>query len=71
MLRAPGPLPMTRSMANSSSAGYSTSSTMRLRRWISSMKRMSACSRLVSTAARSPARSMAGPEVILTLTPIS
>ncbi|MNE79500.1 hypothetical protein D3C80_1759910 [compost metagenome] len=52
-------------------AGYSTSSTMGDRRWISSMNSTSWGSRLVSKAARSPGRSRIGPEVLLIDTPIS
>ena len=68
---ADGPLPMMMSMAKSSMAGYRISSTERLSRWISSTKRMSFSARLVSRAARSPGFSMAGPEVMRMLTPIS
>ena len=68
---AEGPLPMMMSMAKSSMAGYKISSTDRFRRWISSTKRMSFSLRLVSSAARSPGFSMAGPEVTRRLTPIS
>ena len=64
MERAAGPLPSTMSMRKSSMAGYSTSSTGRGRRWISSMNRTSPDSSLVSMAARSPARSRAGPDVV-------
>jgi len=59
------------SRAKSSRAGYSISSTVRLRRWISSMKRISWLRRLVRIAAKSPVRSMAGPDVVLILTPTS
>ena len=45
--------------------------TARLSRWISSTNRMSFSFRLVSRAAKSPAFSMAGPEVMRTFTPIS
>ena len=62
---------MMMSMAKSSMAGYKISSTDRFRRWISSTKRMSFSLRLVSSAARSPGFSMAGPEVTRRLTPIS
>jgi hypothetical protein len=51
--------------------GYRISSTVRLILWISSMKRISFCERLVRIAARSPAFSMAGPLVIRIFTPIS
>ena len=63
MLRALGPLPSTTSSLKSSNAGYSTSSTARGIRWISSTNKTSPSSRLVRIAARSPARSRAGPEV--------
>ena len=52
-------------------AGYRTSSTGRGRRWISSMNKTSPCWRSVSSAARSPARTRAGPEVMRSPTPIS
>ena len=55
----------------SSIAGYSTSSTIGERRWISSTNSTSPASRLVSKAARSPGRSRTGPEVLLIDTPIS
>ena len=45
--RAAGPSPMMRSSWKSSIAGYSTSSTAGLRRWISSMNSTSRSSRLV------------------------
>lgn len=54
-----------------SMAGYRISSTERFSRWISSTNRMSPSLRFVSSAARSPGFSMAGPEVIRMLTPIS
>ena len=44
---------------------------MRDRRWISSMKSTSPVCRLVRIAARSPMRSIAGPDVTRMLTPIS
>ena len=50
-----------RSSCESSMAGYSTSSTTGLRRWISSTNSTSRGSRLVSSAARSPGRSSTGP----------
>ena len=68
---ADGPLPMIMSSAKSSIAEYSTSSTVRLSLCISSMNSTSFSLRFVSIAARSPARSMAGPDVILISTPIS
>ena len=69
--RAAGPSPMMRSSWKSSIAGYSTSSTAGLRRWISSMNSTSRSSRLVSSAARSPALAMTGPEVARKPTPSS
>ena len=68
---APGPLPVTMSSAKSSMAEYSTSSTARFSRWISSMNSTSPSFRFVKMAARSPALPMAGPDVILRSTPIS
>ena len=55
----------------SSIAGYRISSTDRDRRWISSTNRTSRSSSLVRMAARSPARSSAGPDVTCSVTPIS
>src|SRR6266446_5623042 len=69
--RAAGPSPMMRSSWKSSIAGYSTSSTVGLRRWISSMNSTSRSSRLVSNAARSPAFAITGPEVARKPTPNS
>ena len=69
--RAAGPSPMMRSSWKSSIAGYSTSSTAGLRRWISSMNSTSRSSRLVSKAARSPALAITGPEVARKPTPSS
>jgi hypothetical protein len=69
--RAAGPSPIMMSSWKSSMAGYSTSSTIGDRRWISSMNSTSCGSRLVSSAARSPGRSRTGPEVLLIDTPIS
>ena len=71
MLDAAGPLPTTMSSWKSSIAGYRISSTARERRWISSMKSTSPSSSLVRIAARSPARSSAGPDVMCRCTPIS
>ena len=51
---APGPRPETMSSAKSSIAGYSDSSTMRLRRWISSMKITSRVAKTVSMLASAP-----------------
>ncbi len=68
---AEGPLPMMISSAKSSIAEYSISSTVLWSRWISSMNNTSPSFRFVSTAARSPAFSIAGPEVILKSTPSS
>ena len=61
--RAAGPLPSTTSTLKSSMAGYITSSTIRGSRWISSMNNTSPSSNCERMAARSPARSSAGPEV--------
>ncbi len=69
--RAAGPSPMMRSSWKSSIAGYSTSSTAGLSRWISSMNSTSRSSRLVSKAARSPALAITGPEVARKPTPSS
>ena len=71
MLDAAGPLPTTMSSWKSSIAGYRISSTARDRRWISSMNSTSPSSSLVRIAARSPARSSAGPDVTCRWTPIS
>jgi hypothetical protein len=60
---APGPLPTMTSTRKSSIARYSISSAGRAMRWISSMNSTSCSTRLDSMAARSPARSSAGPEV--------
>ena len=69
--RADGPFPIIMSSAQSSIAGYRTSSTLRLSLCISSTNKMSFSDRLVRSAARSPCFSIAGPDVILMLTPIS
>ena len=69
--RAAGPSPIMMSSWKSSMAGYSTSSTIGDKRWISSINSTSWGSRLVSSAARSPGRSSTGPEVDLIDTPIS
>ncbi len=61
---APGPLPIMTSTRKSSMARYSNSSAGRATRWISSMNMTSPWLSVDSTAARSPARSMAGPLVI-------
>ena len=61
---APGPLPTMMSTRKSSIAMYSSSSAGRAMRWISSMNSTSPSARLVSSAARSPARSIAGPLVM-------
>ena len=52
-------------------AGYKISSTTGLKRWISSINNTSFGSKLVSNAAKSPARSSTGPDVWRRLTPIS
>ena len=70
-MRALGPLPSTMSSWKSSIAGYRISSTARPRRWISSTKSTSPSARLVRMAARSPARTRAGPDVIRKPAPIS
>ena len=59
--RAAGPSPIMMSSWKSSIAGYSTSSTTGLRRWISSTNSTSRGCRFVSSAARSPGRSSTGP----------
>ncbi|KAG1252404.1 hypothetical protein G6F66_015213 [Rhizopus arrhizus] len=69
--RAAGPSPIMMSIWKSSMAGYSTSSTTGDRRWISSMNSTSCGCRLVSSAARSPAFSITGPEVTRRATPSS
>src|SRR5699024_3909626 len=61
--RALGPEPITISKKKSSIAEYKTSSTARGKRWTSSIKRTSPGSREDRIAARSPARSIAGPDV--------
>src|SRR5690606_1680077 len=71
MERAAGPSPITMSSWKSSIAGYSTSSTTGLRRWISSTNRTSLGSRLVRIAARAPGRSSTGPEGCLRFAPRS
>ena len=71
ILRAEGPFPTMISSAKSSIAEYSVSSTLRLKRWISSMNSTSFSLRLVKMAARSPERSIAGPLVSLMETPSS
>ena len=68
---APGPLPTTTSTRKSSMARYSISSAGRATRWISSMKTTSPSLSVDSTAARSPARSIAGPLVIRSGAPSS
>ena len=68
---APGPLPTTTSTRKSSMARYSISSAGRAMRWISSMNSTSPSTRLDSIAARSPARSSAGPEVTRSAEPSS
>jgi len=59
------------SKLKSSSAGYKISSTDLLSLWISSINKISSSCKLVSIAARSPAFSIAGPDVIFILLPIS
>ncbi len=60
---APAPLPTTTSTRKSSIATYSNSSAGRARRWISSRNSTSPSSSEDSTAARSPACWIAGPDV--------
>ena len=62
---------MTKLTEKSSIAGYSSSSTGRGSRWTSSMKSTSFSPRLVRIPIRSPPRSMAGPEVVTSVVPIS
>ena len=64
MLDAAGPFPTTMSSWKSSIAGYRISSTARDSRWISSTNSTSPSSSFVRIAARSPARSSAGPDVM-------
>src|SRR5437763_17190255 len=71
MDRAIGPLPSTMSSWKSSIAGYRISSTARPSRWISSMNSTSPSVRSLRMAARSPARTSAGPDVTRRPTPIS
>ena len=71
MERADGPLPITMSSAKSSMAGYSTSSTRPAQAVDLVDEQHIAGAQVGQDGARSPARSMAGPEVILMLTPIS
>ena len=59
------------SSAKSSIAEYKTSSTLCDKRCISSMNKTSFSERFVSKAAKSPERSIAGPEVTRKLTPNS
>ena len=68
---APGPLPSITSTRKSSMARYSISSAGLASRWISSMKTTSPPVSEVSTEARSPARSIAGPLVIRSGAPSS
>ena len=68
---AAGPFPKTISSWKSSIAGYKTSSTAFDKRCISSIKRTSPGSSLVRIAAKSPALSSAGPDVLCIATPIS
>src|SRR4051812_12021677 len=68
---APGPLPTTTSTRKSSIATYNISSAGRAVRWISSRKSTSPSANVDSSAARSPARSMAGPLVMRSGAPSS
>ena len=63
--RALGPLPIMISNVKSSKAGYNISSTLLFNLWISSINKISNSARFVSSAAKSPGFSIAGPEVIL------
>ncbi len=69
--RAPAPCSSMMSMKKSSIALYRYSSTVVLSRWISSMNRMSPGSSEVSSPARSPGFSIAGPLELLRLVPRS
>ena len=70
-VRAAGPWPTMMSSRKSSSAGYSTSSTARFSRWISSTNSTSRDSSAVRIAAMSPFRSSAGPAIVRMPTPSS
>src|SRR5699024_2396188 len=69
--RALGPVPITISKKKSSIAGYRTSSTERGNRCTSSIKSTSPGSKEDKIAAKSPERSIAGPDVERNCTPIS
>ena len=69
--RAPGPCSSMISMKKSSMALYKYSSTVELKRWISSIKRISPSCKEVRSPARSPGFSIAGPLEDLTLQPRS
>src|SRR4051812_20371806 len=68
---APGPLPTTPSTRKSSIATYNISSAGRAVRWISSRNSTSPSAKVDNSAARSPARSMAGPLVMRSGAPSS
>ena len=69
--RAAGPFPIIISNAKSSIAEYRTSSTDLFNLCISSINNTSLSFKLVNIAAKSPAFSMEGPDVILMSTPSS
>ncbi len=69
--RAPAPCPTMMSIERSSIAEYRSSSTIRLNRWISSTNSTSPSPRPVRIAARSPFRSIAGPETLVSAPPVS
>src|SRR5699024_12072405 len=71
ILRASSPLPITISRKKSSIAGYKTSSTTLLNLCISSINNTSPGCKLDKIAAKSPGRSIDGPEMVLILTSIS
>ena len=66
-----GPDSIIISILKSSIAEYKYSSTIGLKRWISSINKTSLSSRFVSNPAKSPGLSKTGPEVILIPTPNS
>ena len=71
MLRARGPFPMIMSSAKSSIAEYRISSICRFNRCISSINNTSRSRKFVKIDAKSPARSIAGPDVCRKFTPSS
>ena len=62
---------MTKLTEKSSMAGYRSSSTARGSRWTSSMNRTSFSARFVRIPMRSAPRSIAGPDVVTRVVPIS